>query len=341
MILASVWNQIVARVRATSPLSGLGVEVSLTPAGSLVSANPSARFDHPWKFSARWEDEQWRVSVRPGFVNGLDATITMNREKGDPVEVGLTDEDRPYLTPAWRNPIASAGVTASGSGELIQLPGEGYPPFFKTLGVRPADAGSRAEAKQTYTEQVSNENRTRELRACDIALITPRVATSQHIDILSPTIDSQSFMISTVFQNAYARSAKSKYRLVSVPKWTPPQEPTAMDKFMGTAVEPQTDEIKIGTLWMVSPENPEDGEDAVPDGSWVPYPQYNVFWNLAHASQRAVPKAPPTPITLHTGLAGGIADSIFAQLLAPSNDSYMQAMAFLNSTTFKGAFWTI
>lgn len=114
-----------------------------------------------------------------------------------------------------------------------------------------------------------------------------------------------------------------------------------MDRLMGSAVEPQTDEIKIATLWMVSPPNPEGGEDAIPDGTWVAYPQYSVFWNLAHAPRRMVPSKPPEPITLRTGLIGGLADSIFAALLAPVNDAYSQIYAFLNASTFKGEFWTV
>ena len=143
-----------------------------------MSANPTARFEHPWKLTARWQEE-WCVFVRPGFVNGHPATITMPQAKGGSVEVAITDEDSPYLTPAWRNSLASTGVTASGVGDLVEFPGEGYPPFFKQLGVRDAALGSQAAAKQPYVPQDSSASeRTRELRACDIALITPRVAGS-------------------------------------------------------------------------------------------------------------------------------------------------------------------
>lgn len=336
-IKASTWNSWVSRLRAARPLGGLGVEVIDTASGTLLSADPTGGFEHPWKLHPLWRDEAWRIYARPGFVNGVDATITMERD-GKSQDIGLTEEDRPFLSPGWRNPLKSLGVAASLAGDVFDLPAEGYPKFFETIGVRPADAGSRAV--QPYDPQIAEE-RTRELRACDIVLITPRVATNQQVDIHDPFSESQAVSISTVFNDSYARSVTSKYRLVAVAKWEPPQEPTAMDRLMGTAEEPQTDEIKIATLWMVSPPSPEGGEDAEPDGSWVAYPQYSVFWNLAHAPRRFVPSKPPEPITLRTGLIGGLADSIFASLLAPVNDAYNQIYAFLNASTFKGEFWTI
>jgi hypothetical protein len=337
MILARAWNQLVARVRASRPIGGLGVDVTDTGTGALVSADPSASFAHPWQLSARWQEDEWRVFVRPGFVNGRDATISMRREKEKPKDVALTDEERPYLTPGWRNPLASAGLSATLDGDLFDLPAEGYPAFFKQLGVRDADGDSRNVAAFDATAA----ERTRELRACDIVLVTPRVATVQDVDIRDPLTEAQAVSISTRFVNAYAGSVESKYRLLTVSKWSPPQEPTAMDRFMGTAVEPQTDEIKIATLWMVSPPDPPDAQDAVPDGTWVAWPQYDVFWNLAHAPRRAVPARPTDPITLNTGLAFGIGDALFNALLSPVNDANAQIEAFLNDSTFKGEFWTV
>jgi len=226
---------------------------------------------------------------------------------------------------------------ASSAGDLFELPAEGYPKFFETLGVRPANPGSRRTA--AYDPQ-SEEERTRELRACDIVLVTPRVATNQSVEIQDPLVGAQTVSISTTFNDSYARSAEFKHRLVAVPKWERPREPTALDRLMGVAIEPQTDELKIATLWMVSPPNPEGGEEAVPDGTWSAFPQYDVFWNLAHAPRRAVPAKPPDPLTLRTGLAGGLADVIFASLLAPINDAHDRIHAFLNATTFKGEYWT-
>ena len=201
-IKATDWNSRVSRLRSARPLRGLGVAVINTASGSLLSADPSGGFEHPWKLHPQWREEAWRVFVRPGFVNGLDATITMERD-GESQDIGLTDEERPYLSPGWRNPLKSLGMAATLGGELFDLPAEGYPKFFEAIGVRPADAGSRAV--QPYDPQ-SAEERTRELRACDIVLVTPRVATNQEVSIHDPFSEAQTVSISTVFNDSYARS---------------------------------------------------------------------------------------------------------------------------------------
>ncbi len=195
-----------------------------------------------------------------------------------------------------------------------------------------------ARAANHLTIQLRARQDIERLRIDTLAsLATDAVAEGIH----DPFSEAQTVSISTVFNDTYARSVKSKHRLLAVAKWEPPKEPTAMDRLMGQAVEPQTDEIKIATLWMVSPPSPEGGEEAKPDGTWAAYPQYDVFWNLAHAPRRQVPAAPPKPITLRTGLIGGLADSIFNAILSPINDANSKVQAFLKASTYKGEFWTV
>lgn len=334
IIRASTWNEILKTLRMGRVSSGIGADVTHTPAGTILSFDPSRNFEHPWRIHAKWQGDEWRIFVRAGFVNGHDAAITMGTG-AETRDVGLTEPERPYLVARWRNPLVSLGMAASGL-DLVELPAEGYPKFFELMGVRPAFAGSRASESFLPLEE-----RTREIRACDIALMTPRVATNQEVTIHDPLTDFQTISISTAFNASYAQSVSFKYRIFTVPKWESQREPTMNERLAGTAIEPQTDEIKVATLWIVSPPNPEGGELAVPDGSWVAYAQQDVFWNLAHAPRRQVPPVPPKPITLRTGLVFGIADSIFAALLAPGNSFYNQIQSALNATTFRGEFWTV
>jgi len=229
-------------------------------------------------------------------------------------------------------------MTATLSGELVTLPGEGYPPFFKQLGVRDPERGSREVAPFDPTAS----ERTREIRACDIVLTTPRIATRTELEISDPLTTGQMVTGAVAFVNDYARNAPAKYRLIAVPKWIPAPEPTALDRLLGQDVEPQTDEIKVATLWMVSPAEPPDGQDAVPDGTWVAYTQYDVFWNLAHAPRNPPPTNPADPIRVNFGGIGlGYADLLGNAMLAPINDAFAAAARFLDETTFKGEFWTV
>jgi len=252
------------------------------------------------------------------------------------MHVPLTDEEPPALVlSGFRNPAAPAGLASTLSGEIRVKPGEGYPRFFEQLGVVPAHKGG---AGISAVEQEHDPNRTRQIRAADIVLVSPRMATRQQVDVLDPLTDSQTVQISTVFVNDRVRSAPSRHWIFATSKWNPPLEPTALDRLMGMAVEPQTDELKLATLYLVSP--PDFPAEEEPDGSWSPYPQHYAFWNLNHASRAQMPAAPPKAIELRTGLLFGIADSLFSGLLSPVNDAYAQIHAFLNSADFKGQYWT-
>jgi len=114
------------------------------------------------------------------------------------------------------------------------------------------------------------------------------------------------------------------YRLDAVPLFTPPQYPTALDRLMGAAVEPNYDALLIATLWLVSP--PDEPDDTVPGPTWAPYPQHFVFWNLGYANVNQLNYTLNEPITIHTGLAFGLLDSIGNTLLAPINDATQDAL---------------
>ncbi|MHA3773671.1 hypothetical protein ACXR0O_19215 [Verrucomicrobiota bacterium sgz303538] len=333
-IAARAWNALVTDTRKARPLKGTGVFLYETPDGVTVTAAGALReFRHPWQMrleTAPSEDDPnrrtWRGFVRPGFVNGRDVTIDGRR---------LTDPDPPALTlGAWRNPLASAGLSATLDGEMVALPGEGYPPFFASVGVRPAAKGGNP-LEPGAVDAVLDPNRTRELRACDVVLITPRIATAQSVRALDPFSTAATVEISTTFVSDAVRS-QPRHRLVTMPKWNPPREPDAVEKLMGLAVEPQTDELRTATVWMVSP--PGADSDALPDESWTPYVQYAAFWNLQHDTRREVPDQPQAPAQLQTGIP--FADFFGNLQLTESNDTLAQIGAYLSAADFSGVYWT-
>lgn len=350
-IPAETWNGMIREVMRARTIGGIGCETEQTASGCIISGSGDRPFRHPWQVSAHWRYDdtiqplggQWVANIWPGFVNGHDVTITEERKdeakastERKTVEVPLTDEEPPELAiRGFRNPVAPGGVEASLSGEIIVKPGEGYPKFFDQLGVAPAAKGGSGFQAM---EPEADPTRTRQIRACDIVLVTPRMAARQTVDVLDPLTDAQTISIGTAFDNTALRNARSRHWLIATSKWQPPEPPTPLDKLMGTAVEPQTDEIKLATLWVVSP--PDASEDDEPDETWTPYPQHFVFWNLNHASRAQMPGKTPEPITLHTGLIGGLADSIFSALLSPVNDAYNQISAFLNAADFTGKYWS-
>ena len=354
MITADAWNKLGARVKRARPLRGVRADTKEQPGGVIVSGDAHALWRHPWFIDARFEFKddgtgEWRAFIRPGFVNGSDGYITMPADwpDGKPPDdatarehdVPLTDAPTPYLVlGGWRNPLTPASVSASLSGQIIAAPAEGYPKYFEKLGVKPAAKGGDV-TKPGALEGESDPARTRELRAMDVVLSKPRIGTRLNIDVHDPLLDAQTESISTVFLNDYLRATGGRAKLRATSKYQPPEE-QSLALMYGTllnAGDEQVDELKMATVWIVSP--PDAGGDAVPDETWTPYPQHFVFWNLQHASRLIPPRTPSQPLQLHTGLAGGIGDRINDALLSFVNDSNAEAEAFFNQADARGIFW--
>ena len=355
MIAADAWNNIVACVRRAWPLRGVRCATSPRPSGVIVSGSASSTWQHPWSVTARYKfnDDgtgEWRAFIKPGFVNGRDAHIAMPADWPDgkaptdgsksPHDVPLTDEPTPHLIlDGWRNPLVPASVTASLTGDIIAAPAEGYPPYFAKLGVKPAAKGGNV-TKPGALEGESDPARTRELRALDVVLSKPRIGTRLDIGVHDPLLDAQTESISTVFLNDRLRATGGRAKLRATAKYQPPED-ESLALMYGTllnAGDEQVDELKLATVWMVSP--PGASSDDVPDHTWTAYPQHFAFWNLQHASRLITPKAPSPPLQLHTGLAGGVGDRINDALLSFVNDSNAEAEAFFNQADARGIFWS-
>jgi hypothetical protein len=354
MIAADAWNKLVAQVKRARPLRGVRADTKEQPHGVIVSGDAKSLWRHPWFISARWEwkDDgtgEWRAFIRPGFVNGCDTFITMPADwpEGTPPEddakehdVPLTDDPTPYLVlGGWRNPLMPDRVSASLSGQIIASAAEGYPKFFEKLGVKAAAKGGDV-TKPGALEGEFDENRTREIRALDVVLSKARIGTRLQIDVHDPLLDAQTESISTVFTNDYLRATGGRAKLRAVSKYVPPQE-QSLALMYGTllnAGDAQYDDLKMATVWIVSP--PGAASDDEPDATWTPYPQHFVFWNLQHASRLIPPKAPSPPLRLHTGLAGGIGDRINDALLSFVNDRNAEAEAFFGQADARGIFWS-
>lgn len=331
------------------PLGGRGARLEWMPGfGVIVNASDDLLDEpHPWQITCSTEpnavgDAEWRACVHPGFVNGREVCIAMTDAAGVATQSALTDDPRPYFPlpgRGWRNPIASAGLDADSNGNLILLPGEGYPKWFESIGVAPPVPRSSDAINADAFSADFDPARTRQIRAVDIVLRVPRIAIAQQVTV--GTLDgAQAVTIDSVFLNDAVRNAAAQFSLVALSKWTPEPMPTAAERFYGTAAEPQFDETRLATIWIVSP--PDADALAEPDATWTPYVQYTArgFWNLNWASRNVAPATPPAPITLKTGLLGGAADSIFAALLSPVNESYDAIQAMLRAGDYSGAFWT-
>ncbi|XHR30420.1 MAG: hypothetical protein ACFUZC_07625 [Chthoniobacteraceae bacterium] len=322
---ARAYNDVMAMIRRSRPLPGINSRIKETQAGVLIS--PTLRpmnWDHPWTIHPRWvEDdsgtENWSVTFTPGFVNGADAVLGSD-------DVPLTASNAPVLKVT--NFRDATGV------------GGAYPAIFKKLGVREPEVADQTPDSLDGTLQVNMElfpqqYGTRRLAAADFLLHVDHTGTRTDTTYADP--DTGNLVIhSTAFTSAMDRYP---YRLSTVAEFTEPQYPTMLERLLGTADEPNYDELKLATLWLLSP--PDEPDDSSPGPTWIPYTQHYAFWNLGYANVNKLNTTNLNSITIHTGLAFGLLDSIGNSILSTINDANLDVVNALNETSMQGHFWTI
>ena len=351
LIPAERWNALALTHRRSRSRSGLRIALGHSPDGTSISADVGAREPrHAWQISAHWRDDPaikplggvWVATVHPGFVNGRDVTIPVERPKKgggtELIDIALIDEDPPELPlDGFRDPARSSSFRFDEDGRLHRGAAEGYPEAFDALGVVNADQGSDA-----LSTAAPDPTRTRQIRAIDVVLVTPRLGTAQKIELKNPGTDAQSVEISNTFQTATLARAQERgthHWIYAISKYSPAPEPTALDRLLGEAVEPQTDEIRLSTVYLVSPADVADPA-APPDATWSAYPAHEIFYSLNHASIADVGGIPEPPIVLRTGLAFGVGDALINSLLSPLNDFFSHVFAWLRASSYKGRYWS-
>lgn len=314
-IPAAEWNKLRAHVvRHAHAIPGAACSVTRAATGTILRGEPNAfRWRHPWFVSPSWDGKQWTATVRPGFVNGVSPTID-----GTPL----------CATPP---PVLHLPVT-----EVSSAP----PPFFAALGVRDPMEGIRFSSSQVQIVDESWRDAfrppPRRLARCDISLSIARPALGGAVGLQDAASTGQSLNWTPSIDSTILDSRGTRPIIQASKNFEPPRQPTALDRLMGTAIDPQEDAVLLSTVFLLSPPQ----YDGPVDGSWAPYVQHACFWNLAHASRHA--EAPdPKPITLATGLVGGMFDGLFNQLLAPGNEHADRIHAAFASQSHEGKFWTI
>ena len=324
---AKVYNDLMARIRRGKPIAGINARIRETKAGVILSGDlPPADWDHPWKLHPRWiqhddGSEGWAVAVTPGFLNGADVLVN--------AETPLTADPTPFIpVRQFRN--------ATGDD------GEAYPAYFKKLGARSAQgmdswAAAILDGSMAVEEPLFDEPQggTRELVAADVVLHVDHAGIRTDTTFADPTTGRLVIHSPVITSGPH----RYPYHINAVPRFEEPKYPDALDRLMGSYDEPNYDVLHLATLWLLSP--PDGANAAKPGPDWEPYPQHFVFWNLGYAGVNQFNFKQPEPLTIHTGLAFGLLDTIGNTMLAPLNDAYALAFNALNQTSMRGYFWSI
>lgn len=322
---------------------------------------------HPWTVSMQWvssEEEhsptkgEWRMHIKEGFVNGLDAEIntiadfatevtlrriteeTGNRpEPKASVVARLTEKPSVAISAGMPRVIGkgsdASSVEVSDSGEL-NVEFEPIPSYFSQFNVEGAiNLKGNLTTGIVEVAEIPVKD-ARRLRAFDIALYFDRPALK--IDTSQRGVAALDGF-TTLLNYTYGRSSPANKRpyLKVMSKYVPPLAGSV--SLLDGAADPEFDSIKVATVYFLS--GPGEDELATLDGTWVPMVKHNLFWNLAHGTARLLPPADNKPLTISTGLAAGLGDMIGNQILSPNNEAYAEALVQMKARTAEGRFWSI
>jgi hypothetical protein len=311
---------------------------------------------HPWMVTPQWftspvtNKSYWRARVEAGMVNAVPARVDMlfgdapiqaqerleaEAKEGKKKRPNLTDKVGVFLDEGaavqmlWRRVGKGADpegfIANTTTGKVLGVY-EKVPEFFKRL-------GAKDENPDPFAVDVDQD--VRYLVAGDLALFQPRVRMVNNVTV-GGVVDGVLVSVNPSF----SVPPDITPRLVAMTKFIRPErsEPTPQDIFFNRFVDDEFDLVHLSRVFALSPLNNES-QDV--DGTWNTYVQHLCHWNLAFGVQNPEPRTEFKPLTIVTGLAGGIGDFIMNTFLTFNNDFSQAAIDFYRQRRLSGAFWAV
>lgn len=329
---ADLINEVIERVLALRVKAGHNVREIRTAFGIALEAGEVPGYEHPWTVKSVWDAEvaKWKIRVKPGFVEDVPPIF----EGTD----GLTLLDAPIV------PINGWRVVGRGGAS-----DEPVPPHFLAQGVAKPLPGlenpfSFSQSQNLLDELLRGEEGSRQLRAVDLVVTRARAALEGSVELVDATASGAgivaNYQLGLNASRVEAEGVTPRIRL-QASRFEPVKEPSLIERIVtGVVTDEQEDRTLIATIYALSPV--DASEDAIPDENWSVQARYGVdgFWNLNHQPGADVPHVAPPPITLQTGLAFGILDSIANQILSTANEWSARLNNAINGVQPRGHFWT-
>lgn len=319
----------------------------------------------------------WCCNIVPGFINGHPPAIKVparflgngegvwgtdygrkNLPEADQlVQVLLTDEPLPFLK---LTSLADSTSKVYGAGGAVSV--GVVPPFFRVLGAREPEqletldilgnilagggdefvlrlaAGASQIVERPLSKKDGLPEGNRTLMQCDIVLQVDRPRVGQDF-----AYDDLGILRMAGFKITLPSRAQYSARIYTTGIYVPPRAPTYDDVISGTYEELPYDEIVLAQFYLLSPVYTDHGN--IPDDTWMPFVNHQVFWNLNYASITQIdPFKPDTSLEffkqIGAVLAGGTAFLIIASYVNPLEAAFDEVMTRFNQTAVKGQFWT-
>ena len=326
-IAAAFWNrEVIGMLRKEDAAPGANVRISKFPSGQLVGISDSAMYHHPWFTSPRWnpdtgEKGAWEITVRPGFVNGLDPLVgKVPLIDADPITLGA------FMPPAsWPKFFDSLGVQKDRQTVIVNL------------------AMEKIQVDTTY-DNAPPTNR-RWLQKCDVFLSVSRPTYKMTADIQGNLVMGQIVEYTATYDTSAMDAAGTRARL-NVAAEMPPKPDTSFSmRLMGSLGDDGEDRALVSTVYFLSPDKwqpPSEGPTPPPDSNWTPFVGHSLFWNLCHASKNLPPEnVKQTDLSGVSALTARYTVAPMATLGAMQAQSQLIIEAANNASTNEGKFWTV
>lgn len=313
-----------------------------------VLAIPATPWRPPWFTQVRWdvETETFLASVKPGAcvsassdgdpvlkVDQVHAsTETMRRldllPGGDEtgLEAYLSEESPLALRP---NLFRAIGTDAVGTGDQ---PAEAVPPFFSARNVVGATVLEETASGLVSRVEgfVAARENARLLRACDIVLSHDRLQTA-------PALVQSGENSALEFGLHRDPSYRPDPFLFPTRKWEPAFDFGALDFSLGLVTDDGRDEIHLATVYLLSQPGAEPGTE--PDGTWEPWVQHHVSWNLKYLTRYTEQAPDPTRIEVPVPFLGaGALGGLGQQFVDDLNGRISEIEAALTQVRNEGRF---
>ena len=336
-LTAKQWNEAMRDITSRYPLS---VKVD----------NPKPPL-HAWSIETLWDEKRkkWTAKVSPGSVNCRIANIPMpfgraTQSFQDFIKTANPDKNytpttmvkvpldyEPFIDLAWREIGGSASPesTTDDGNDGIKKIYEEVPSYFKKQGV--VDGGSQNPDPATQ----------RRLYACDVVLSMPRPYLVNQISA-SPGGTLSGSIISVDAKPVTPPDISEPPTVYTTAKYVVPAiQNSFSDIFFQRFLDEPKDDLHLSTIYALSqPISTGLGLGSI-DSSYDLNTRYYCHYNLAHATQRPVPRTVTPPLRLVTGLAAGLGDAMFNLILSTANDFSQAVVDLFNQRSQRGMFWVV
>lgn len=306
---------------------------------------------HAWTIETIWDDKRkkWTAKVTPGSVNCRIATINMPFERAPqsfqdyiqianpskrytPLTIVRVPLDyEPVIDLAWREIGGSASpesTTADGDDGIKNV-FEFVPSYFKKRGV--VEGGTQKADPETQ----------RRLYACDVVLSMPRPYLVNEISVFPGGLLGGS-IISVDAKPVVPPDISEPPSVYTTSKYiVPPIQNSFSDIFFQRFLDEPKDDLHLSTVYALSQPIASGLALGPIDTSYELDTRYYCHYNLAHATQRVVPRLVTPPLRLVTGLAAGLGDAMFNLILSTANDFAQAVLDLFQQRSLRGMFWVV